>query len=156
MKRLKCYVAGPLFSNQDRLVLERMTAYLESQQVNVYLPHRHAGDIGSRPKNALKKRIFDEDLHNIKDADLVVCLLDGQDVDSGTCVELGIAFTLGIPIFGLKTDLWRRGGVVNNMVWGVCHSGKTIVPDFKLLSRAIAKFIRERKADSPMTNLVKG
>ncbi len=53
-------------------------------------------------------------------------LLDGSDVDSGTAVEMGIAYTLGFPIFGLKTDMFRRGGVLNNMVWGVCSGGRTL------------------------------
>ena len=36
--------------------------------------------------------------------DAVVAVLDGPDVDSGTCIELGMAHALGKKIIGVRTD----------------------------------------------------
>jgi nucleoside 2-deoxyribosyltransferase len=53
----------------------------------------------------------------IRSADLVVALLDGQEVDSGTAAELGFAAGLGKRCFGLRTDLRENGetGVAVNL-----------------------------------------
>ena len=46
--------------------------------------------------------------------------LDGQDVDSGTAVEIGYGFAHGLVIVGLRTDIRRcsdnEGSVVNLMI----------------------------------------
>jgi nucleoside 2-deoxyribosyltransferase len=39
----------------------------------------------------------------------VLALLDGCDLDSGTCAEVGFAAGLGLPIVGLRTDLRSAG-----------------------------------------------
>lgn len=145
MNKLKCYIAGPLFSEQDRSLLETIASYLEGRGVNVYLPHRDGGDLGTvifnRERDRSRTSIFGSDLQHIKESDFIVCVLDGQDSDSGTCVEIGIAFMAGIPIFGLKTDLERRGTVINNMVWGVCDSGRRIFMDVESLFSAVDEFL---------------
>lgn len=56
----------------------------------------------------------------IDDADGVVAILDGVDVDSGTAAEIGYAFAQGKRIEGLRTD-WRltgdnEGSIVNLQV----------------------------------------
>jgi nucleoside 2-deoxyribosyltransferase len=152
MHALKCYIAGPLFSIQDRRLLEELAEHLESKGVVVYLPHRDGGDLGTvafpTQGDGLRESLFSEDLRHVKQADFVVSLLDGQDSDSGTCVEIGIAYAAGIPIFGLRTDLERRGSVVNNMVWGVCDSGKTLFTDTSSLLSAVEVFLeRSRRAN---------
>jgi len=145
MRTFNCYVAGPLFSLQDRRLLEEIARDLERRDIAVYLPHRDGGDLGtitlSEQAESLRANLFSEDLRHIKDADFVVSLLDGQDSDSGTAVEMGMAYMRGIPVFGLKTDLEKRGSVVNNMVWGVCDSGKTLFTDLPSLLLAIDAFL---------------
>jgi len=46
---------------------------------------------------------------SIREADGLVAVLDGVDVDSGTAAELGFAYALGKPILGLRTDYRRTG-----------------------------------------------
>jgi nucleoside 2-deoxyribosyltransferase len=50
------------------------------------------------------KEIFEEDLRELKGADMVIAVLDGPDVDSGTALEIGVAGALGKCIIGIKTD----------------------------------------------------
>lgn len=45
----------------------------------------------------------------IRSVDLLVAVLDGVDVDSGTAGEMGFAYGLGFPVYGLRTD-WRMTG----------------------------------------------
>jgi nucleoside 2-deoxyribosyltransferase len=147
MTAFRCYLAGPLFSDQDRRTLEQIARHLEERNVRVFLPHRDVGDLGSvsvdESRGIIRDKIFLGDLVAIREADFLVALLDGQDSDSGTCVELGIAFSRGIPIFGLKTDLQRRSNVINNMVWGVCGSGERVFQDSELLYAALDKFLSQ-------------
>lgn len=149
MGRLKCYIAGPLFSAQDRSLLEEIASQLENRGVEVYLPHRDGGDLGTvifnEERHSLRENLFREDLGRIRESDFLVALLDGQDSDSGTCVEIGIAFAAGMPIFGVKTDLERRGSVVNNMVWGACDSGKRIFTDTDSLFYEIGQFLNVKQ-----------
>lgn len=130
MKKLSCYIAGPLFSEQDRKMLENIARHLEVRNVNVFLPHRDIGDL-SISKKAIKSKkirddIFEGDLRYIRNSDFVLALLDGSDIDSGTAAELGIAFSLKKSIFGLKTDYKRRGFVINNMIWGILEKGERL------------------------------
>jgi nucleoside 2-deoxyribosyltransferase len=45
----------------------------------------------------------------IKNSALLLAVLDGCDVDSGTSAEIGFASGLGHPIIGLRTDVRRTG-----------------------------------------------
>ena len=65
-------------------------------------------------------------------ADAVVAVLDGADVDSGTAAEIGYAFARGLRIVGYRSDLRRAGehdgAVVNLQVeYFIRRSGGTIV-----------------------------
>ncbi len=81
-------------------------------------------------------------------AKIVVALLDGQDVDSGTCIELGYAYAKGKKIFGLLTDFRAYHTAdpephrPNLMVWGVCEQGDTLFSDLISLAEAFAKYIK--------------
>ena len=60
------------------------------------------------------------DLHLITESEAILASLDGQDVDSGTALEIGYGFALGLLIVGLRTDIRRcsdnEGSVVNLMI----------------------------------------
>jgi len=56
----------------------------------------------NRPEDFPK--LFRACLDSLESADLVVAVLDGADVDSGTAFEVGYAYARGIPIIGIRTD----------------------------------------------------
>jgi nucleoside 2-deoxyribosyltransferase len=45
----------------------------------------------------------------IRSVEMVVGVLDGVDVDSGTAAEMGFAYGLGMPVHGLRTDFRVTG-----------------------------------------------
>jgi nucleoside 2-deoxyribosyltransferase len=45
----------------------------------------------------------------IRSCELLVAVLDGQELDSGTAAEVGFAAALGLRCFGLRTDVRQHG-----------------------------------------------
>lgn len=130
----KIYIAGPLFSSHERCFLEEIVKTLSEKLAidsikDFFLPHRDVGEVDAHGKN--RGFIFDEDVKRLEEADIIVALLDGPDVDSGTCIELGYAYAREKEIFGILTDFrkWDEKDDVkdiNLMVWGVCLRGSRI------------------------------
>ncbi len=50
------------------------------------------------------KIIFDKDVENIMNADIIFMVVDGRVPDEGACVELGIGYANGKRCYGCKTD----------------------------------------------------
>jgi nucleoside 2-deoxyribosyltransferase len=116
------YVAGPLFNTHERWYLEQIAAVLEGAGYQTYLPHRDAGVL-DKSKPGERERVFHADLDALDACDFCVALLTGADHDSGTSLELGYLFAKGKPLFGVTDDVRS----LNNMIWGVCAHGETIV-----------------------------
>ena len=148
------YVAGPLFSEAERTFLERMVRVLASASgldatEDFFLPHRDGGELGKGPS---RLEIFNLDQRTLDDSGIVVALLDGQDVDSGTCIELGYAYAKGKKIFGIITDFrsYRTKDDEphrpNLMVWGVCEQGNTLFHNLDGLSSAFVAHIEKQRS----------
>ena len=143
------YVAGPLFSEADRAFLEAVVRTLaESAGLDplkdFFLPHRDGGELGKGPK---REGIFALDMNRLDSADVIVALLDGQDADSGTCIELGYAYAKGKKIFGILTDFraYHTSDVEphrpNLMLWGVCEKGATIFRSLPDLAESFKSYV---------------
>jgi nucleoside 2-deoxyribosyltransferase len=79
----------------------------------------------------------------IRQSDLVVAVLDGTDVDSGTAAEIGFAAALGRPVFGLRTDFRPAGdneGVVVNLQvqWWIEQHGGSVTRTLDELADALS------------------
>ncbi|MDQ3657272.1 MAG: nucleoside 2-deoxyribosyltransferase [Chloroflexota bacterium] len=59
--------------------------------------------------HALNHRLAAANDAAIRQADWLIGVLDGVDVDSGTAAEIGYAFALGKRIWGLRTDFRTTG-----------------------------------------------
>jgi nucleoside 2-deoxyribosyltransferase len=75
--------------------------------------------------------------------DMVLAVLDGTDVDSGTAAEIGYAFARKKPILGYRGDFRlsadNEGSIVNLQVeYFIRESGGDIVATFAELSSALA------------------
>ncbi len=117
-RRVKVYLAGPLFSKAEQAFNELVTHQLE-EFMEVYLPQRDGGLMSEMLHNGVAvnvaaSRVFQCDLTAIRDADYVITILDGRAIDEGVAFELGVAFTLAKRCMGLQTDSRRLAAWGNN------------------------------------------
>ncbi|MHC1744555.1 MAG: nucleoside 2-deoxyribosyltransferase [Syntrophobacteraceae bacterium] len=131
---MKIYLAGPLFSEAERAWLSSTRARIDSlarercKDVTVIWPYElitksEIDDLGPRAMEEIFRRCREA----LKEADLVVALLDGPQVDDGTAWELGYFYALHpgeAKIIGVRTDFRKAGeaeaSVVNAMIEGSC------------------------------------
>lgn len=161
------YLAGPLFTIYERSFLEKIDSDIseiwsrigrtpseghQTKESICFVPHRDAGDVGTRIEE--KEDIFEKDLLAIDNAKIIIAVLDGVDVDSGTAVELGYSYTHNKKILGLLTDKrrWKTGQGslddysiigLNNMVWGVCTARGKIYGTLEALYLDVETYLME-------------
>lgn len=102
---MRIYLAGPLFTQAERAWNRRLADLLGLAGHEVFLPQEAVQAIASLEADA----IFRVDIQGVRAAEAVVAILDGADADSGTSFECGLAYALGTPIVGVRTD-FRGGG----------------------------------------------
>ena len=98
------YLAGPLFSSAERAFNKTLKTLLEADGCDVFLPQEDAEDTDEERSDGGLDAIFGRCFEGLCRADIVVAVLDGVDVDSGTAWELGFAYSQKKPIIGLRTD----------------------------------------------------
>lgn len=109
----KVYFAAPLFSEQDRLynkhVYDLLLEEMEERglEADIYLPQNNE-DINDKNSYASAVDILKADFDKLSESDIFVALLDGED--SGVAFEAGVAYTLGMPMIGMWTDVRQQGG----------------------------------------------
>lgn len=114
----RLYLAAPLFSEAERGFNARLASLLE-RRFEVFLPQRDGRLLieltseGMSP-NAAARFVFDADLLALRDADVVLAVLDGRTIDEGVAFEIGVAYERSIPCFGLQTDPRRLLPTGNN------------------------------------------
>ena len=96
------------------------------------MPHRDAGVVSSEYTLEEKKKIFTTDLNALKKADIVVALLTGRDVDSGTAAEVGYAFANNKKLIGIDANNVK---FLNIFIWGLMDNGNKIVNNLSDLER---------------------
>ena len=136
----KIYVAGPLFTEGQRWLLERVDAVCRKHGFETYLPHR---DAGLYDRDSDSSFFFQQDLRQLQEADAVVAVLNGDDVDSGTAWEMGYFYAIkGGAIVGYVNDTRRPHpkAQLNPMIVG---SLQTLVEDWDALDEAIAALRRQ-------------
>lgn len=105
---VKVYLAGPLFTQAEVNWNKAFAEALTKRGYSVILPQETARPFVSET-GIDAKGIFNRNRDDLESADVVIAILDGADVDSGTAWEVGYAFARGKPVLGIRTD-FRRGG----------------------------------------------
>lgn len=98
------YLAGPLFSTAEkRFNAALKAALIQLASDNEYvLPQEYGDSIAGHPD--FLELAFQSCRDAVRNCDVVVAVLDGEDADSGTCIELGIAYANGKKLIGIRTD----------------------------------------------------
>lgn len=118
---MKVYVAGPLFTlAEQRFNLDLADSLKKTNpHLELVLPQLKNQEL-EKDENFVPA-IFDYCIEMVNQCQLMLAILDGADADSGTCIEMGLAYAQGKPIIGVRTDfrnLEDRG--LNLMVSHVC------------------------------------
>jgi nucleoside 2-deoxyribosyltransferase len=130
-KRVCVYLAGPLFTQAEWQWNERLAEKLREGPLHVILPQDRAEPMlkGTRPFDP--QLLFSANIESIESADVIVAILDGADVDSGTSWECGYAFKAQRPVIGVRTDI-RAGGddpkAATNLMLSMCCAAIVSVP----------------------------
>ncbi len=109
------YLAAPLFSDAECDFNRKLRDEIKSMGFKVFLPQEDSNNI--KDEKNRQQIIFSKNLAAIGKSDILVAVIDGADVDSGTAWEIGYAFAKGKPVIGLRTDFRTLGieGTVNLM-----------------------------------------
>ena len=106
----KIYIAGPLFNVHEKKYLEDIAAVLEEAGYDCFLPHRDQTGIdpdelkGNDMSQSTKDIIFQTDIKALNESDLVVALVTGQDIDSGTASEIGYMYANNKPVIAITAE----------------------------------------------------
>ena len=108
---MRIYLAGPLFSEAERMFLDVVGERLAGAGHECFVPHH-------QPLAELTPAtVYATDGAGLRAAEVVVAVLDGPVIDDGTACEIGIFAELcradpaaHLGIVGLATDwrTWRR------------------------------------------------
>lgn len=108
MNQKRVYIAGPLFSAAEREYNNILNSFLEKAGFSTFLPQRDGYELCKFGRDCDPDKasacIFAYDLEQLKNADILVLVMDGRVPDEGACVEVGMAFAWGKECYGLKTD----------------------------------------------------
>ena len=120
---MKIYIAGPLFCDAELEYNEKLDKFLSDLGFTTFLPQRDGYKLVELEKKVSRYEalgiIFERDVQEIRDCDVVVFNMDGRVPDEGACVEIGIGYALGKECIGLKTDVRSAfDGGDNPMVLG--------------------------------------
>ncbi len=116
-RKKRIYLAGPLFSHAELEYNLKLKDLLLKKGFSVFLPQEDAEDTTGEREKQNQERVFKKCVGGVDRSDLVVAVLDGVDVDSGTAWEIGYAYAKGKPVIGLRTDFRSLSdGIVNLMV----------------------------------------
>ena len=132
----KAYIAGPLFDDHEREYLENIAKIVESYGISTFVPHIDAGLVTGDFTFEKKVKVFDVDMEYLEPADIVIALLTGRDVDSGTAAEIGYAYKAGKRLIGISANTIKP---INNFVWGIFSYGKDIVESLDDLKTLLEK-----------------
>lgn len=110
---MKIYLASPYgFSECGRYYLKFLKSKLIQNSIELIDPwtnilEKRTEDIQHEINNLTKEQIIEigkRNIESIKNADIVIAVLDGTDVDSGVAAEIGYAYGLNKKILGYRGD----------------------------------------------------
>ena len=110
------YLAAPLFSEAECDFNRKLRDLIIYEGFLVFLPQEDSNN--THVEKNRQEIIFNKNLAALDSSDIIVAVIDGADVDSGTAWEIGYAYSKGKPVLGLKTDFRTLGieGTVNLMI----------------------------------------
>ncbi|MDX2342489.1 MAG: nucleoside 2-deoxyribosyltransferase [Acidimicrobiia bacterium] len=122
----RVYYAASLFNEAEREFNLKVVSMIHDLGLSTWFPQEDVGllsDFIEEDGMSLieaREHIFRLNIAAVKEADVVVFVLDGRGPDEGACIEAGIAWGMHKRVIALKTD-FRDGehGGNNLMIDGI-------------------------------------
>ena len=90
---MKIYIASPLFTAEEKRVINKVAKVLHRAGIDTYLPMEHGvPDAWSYTNEEWARKMFILDKEAIDECDGVLCIYYGMNSDSGTAWEVGYAY----------------------------------------------------------------
>ena len=99
---MRIYLAGPLFTQEDKKINEYLAVQLRSNKDNkVYLPQEYkVKDAEKLPNGSWAQKVNEHDMEMLEACDMVIVIVrGGKASDDGTAFEIGYAAALGKRIW---------------------------------------------------------
>ncbi|HHW41599.1 MAG TPA: hypothetical protein GXX19_10725 [Syntrophomonadaceae bacterium] len=119
-QKIKIYLAGPFFSDGERYMVSQTYHALKKCGFSLFSPWHEDGIV---PRLAVKS--FKKNINAIKEATLIVALLDYED--PGTVWECGYAYALNKPIYAIQTCTNSFNLMVNLSTELTCESLRCLI-----------------------------
>jgi nucleoside 2-deoxyribosyltransferase len=139
------YIAAPLFSVAERQFNAHLRQMIDPffqtylpQEDGILLAETCAATRDSDTCDSVAESIFRADLAAIRQADVLLAVLDGRTVDEGTAFEIGFAYALGTPCYGLQTDPRRLLPQGNNPM--ISRSLRRVFADVEAVKAWAARY----------------
>jgi len=144
--RADLYLAGSLFTAGERTWNSWLATELRKRGLQVCLPQEEVS-AAVDPRKIDYEQIFRLCLEGLENSRVVLALLEGTDVDSGTAFECGYAFKLGRPILGVRTDLRSAGEEdgLNVMLRRACK-GLVTIPAYQSADKVVSAIVEELRS----------
>ena len=124
-----------LFNIHEIYFFVDIASFLLGAGYKFFLTHRDQTGIeedalkGTDMSQETKDRIFQNDLEALSNSDLTVALITGQDIDSGTCSEIGYTYSEGKPVIAIDAEERRyRNLFVEGMIYKTVSNVNEILP----------------------------
>jgi SAM-dependent methyltransferase/nucleoside 2-deoxyribosyltransferase len=149
--RFDVYWANAMFSEADRRFNDAWVTSLRTDGYRVFLPQE-------TPVNALvgpsAADIFRGDTEMVYRSACLVACIDQETIDCGVAAEMALAYTIGLPIIGVYTDIRRhrrgRGQMYKNLyVLGMLEASGGLVETLEELRGRLRQMLSPRSAESP-------
>lgn len=108
----RVFLAAPELGDGALAAVDKLLATMEPLSAGAlragdfFVPHLHVGDVGVETDAAT---YFERSLAALQEADVVVAVLDGAQVDENVAFWLGYAFAAGKPVVGYRSDRRATG-----------------------------------------------
>lgn len=118
----KVYLASPFFYGTEKEDMEKVLKVLRNSRYIVFAPYEFIIPDGWEMSNLdWAKKIYEKDIKEIKNADIVVAINHGQYSDSGTAYEIGFASALNKPIYLICFEGKIDSLMTNNAATGIIN-----------------------------------
>ncbi|MGC9398080.1 MAG: nucleoside 2-deoxyribosyltransferase [Anaerolineae bacterium] len=91
---MKIYFAGPLFTPYERDYISKSAEKLREHGIDPFVPHESPKEERPNDTRSRAKRCFDNDFGGIAEANAMLAIVNGPEVDDGTACEIGIFYAL--------------------------------------------------------------